>query len=156
MYIVYLFRYGPMPHAGSSNLLVSILLTAAAWGAHARTEQAGYYVQSNDNTWVSVRGKSCHCVDIRYVLITTLQSKLLQYLPLLIWTGWGQERHRTHVTPGSKVTPPPPPFLRQCSTCSTWHPADTRCPATQHYLEIEYVCLPAFKPYFLGCYLVKA
>ena len=35
MYIVYLFRYGPMPHAGSSNLLVSILLTAAAWGAHA-------------------------------------------------------------------------------------------------------------------------
>ena len=35
MYIVYLFRYGPMPHAGSSNLLVSILLTAAAWAAHA-------------------------------------------------------------------------------------------------------------------------
>ena len=146
MYIVYLFRYGPMPHAGSSNLLVSILLTAAAWGAHARTEQAGYYVQSNDNTWVSVRGKSCHCVDIRYILITTLQSKLLQYLPLLIWTGWGQERHRTHVTPGSEVTPPsscpplppPPSVLHLINMTPAWHQV-----SGNPTLFRDRICLPA-------------
>ena len=147
MYIVYLFRYGPMPHAGSSNLLVSILLTAAAWGAHARTEQAGYYVQSNDNTWVSVRGKSCHCVDIRYVLITTLQSKLLQYLPLLIWTGWGQERHRTHETPGSEVTPTPPrPHVPPSSVSAPFDQHDTRGwhqVSGNPTLFRDRICLPA-------------
>ena len=144
MYIVYLFRYGPMPHAGSWNLLVSILLTAAAWGAHASTEHAGYYGQSNDNTWGSVRGKPCHCVDMYW----SQPCKANYYNISLCLYGLGEVRrdtgHTRHLAvrsppPRPHVLPPPPPsVLHLINITPGWHLV-----SGNPTLFRDRICLPA-------------